>query len=297
MTLAQQSNIFKLYWSSVWLLMCIIVALIVVQFPLHDSREQMRIENEKVFENFDRVLQSMYWGANSGVWWFRARAQLSYCSEYFLLQTLQSSFALPCLPQSVPKFRKFESMNILGIDATFADDAVDFVDVRRFFINEWVNFYSAQSSGRFPGSWVIRTSSKFIFWGKKTLYIFYNERKWIPRYKRSDVIRQIKNHFPGLDEVQLHSFFYYKKVLWDTPFDSSIGRLMYYIWDCDLPEHDYCENDLTTDGKYKLFTQQMITRDLDFFFIIPAHWGQSDDTRESNGWATNFLQWLFKSPN
>lgn len=289
--------LFKIYFLILWLLGSIIIALIVVLFPLYKSQEQVRIENEKIFENYELALQSRYWWESSDVWGFKSRANLSACYEYFSLDTLQSSFALPCIPQNVPKYRRYEDVNILWIDASFADDNVDFVDIRNFFHEEWANFYAAQSPGRFPGSWVVRTSSKFIFGGKQILYIFYNERKKYPRYKRAAIIEHIKDHFPDLDEVRLHSFFYYKKALADEPFDSDVGRLMYYIWDCELPEHEYCDETLTQDGKYWLFTQKMINWDLDFFFILPAHGNQWNTSFQSDTWPRQFLQWLFKSNN
>ena len=295
--MANYSLIYKLYFASVYILVSIIIALIVIQIPLRQQIEEARIEKEKIFESYGQILQSTYWGADSNVWWFKARSKLSDCPDFFTLDTLQSSFALPCIPQTTPQIQKFPWIKILGIDATFVDDNIDFVDVRKYFNDNGSVFYSTQSPGRFPGSGVVRTTSPFIFGWKKILYIFYNERKAIKKYKREAVIKWIKNHFPDLDEVRLHSFFYYRKALWSEPFESDLGRLLYYIWDCKLPEHSFCSNELTTDGKYQLFTQDMVGEDLDFFFIVPANMQQNNMSFETSSWPKVFLQWLFKSSN
>jgi len=174
---------------------------------------------------------------------------------------------------------------------------LDFVDIHKFFKDEGANFYATQSPGRFPGSGVIRSSADFIFWDKKTLYVFYNQANPMPKYMREDVVQHINSYFPSLDDVQLHSFFYYKKVLSDETFSSNLWRLLYYIGDCKLPEHTYCKNELKPDWKYTAFTQQMITNDLDFFFILPAHGQESNISFEVTAWPKTFLQWLFKAPS
>lgn len=280
-----------------YLLVCIIIALIIIQVPVRQQIEDIRVKNEEIFESYGQILQSTYWWADSNVWWFKARSNLSDCPDYFTLDTMQSSFALPCIPQTTPQIQKFPWVKVLWIDATFIDDSIDFVDVKRYFNDNGSIFYSTQSSWRFPGSWVVRTSSPFIFWWKKVLYVFYNERKPIAKYKRDAIVRGIENHFPDLDEVRLHSFFYYKKTLESEPFESDLGRLLYYIWDCKLPEHSFCSTELTTDGKYQLFTNDMISEDLDFFFIVPANRQENNILFESSSWPKVFLQWLFKSNN
>jgi len=292
----RHSRLFRtFYFASVYLLVCIIIALIVIQIPVKNQLEQLRIENEKIFESYGEITQSTYWWENSDLWWYKARAKLSSCPEFYTLNTLQSSFRLSCLPQSIPQIQKFPDIKLLWIDATFADDSVDFVVAREYFSDQWAKLYLTQSPGRFPGSGVLRTSSKFIFNNKKTLYIFYNERKKIEKYKRDQVIHEIKKQFPHLDDVRVHSFFYYKKVLWEDPFDSDLGRVMYYIGDCELREHTFCNNQLVEDGKYQSFTNTLIDQDLDFFFIVPALQEILQVQNISSWTPGRFLQWLFKS--
>lgn len=277
--------------------MSVIIALIVIQIPVRQQIHNARIEKEKIIESYGDLQQSTYWGASSNVWWFQTKAEFTTCPDYFLLNTLESSFLLPCIPQNIPKIQKFPGIKLLWIDATFADDSIDFISSREYFKNEWAKLYLTQSPGRFPGSGVIRASSKFIFNDKKVLYIFYNERKKIEKYRRNQIIYEIKKQFPDLDEVRLHSFFYYKKVLSEEPFDSDLWKLMYYIWDCELPEHKFCNTELVDDGKYQSFSNTLIVPDLDFFFIVPAHGDESNTLFQTNSWPKIFLQWLFKSNN
>lgn len=280
---------------SVYILVSIIIALIIIQIPVRQQIQAAQMEKEALLESYGDIQQSTYWGESSNVWGFKARAKLSLCPDYFILNTLQSSFSLPCIPQNIPEIQKFPDIKLLWIDATFADDSIDFIAAREYFKQQWAKLYLTQSPGRFPGSWVIRTSSKFIFNNKKILYIFYNERKKIEKYKKDQVIQEIKKQFPELDEVRLHSFFYYKKVLSEEPFNSDLWKLMYYIGDCELPEHKFCNTQLVRDGKYQSFTNNLIVSDLDFFFIVPAHSQESNTLFQTSSWPKTFLQWLFKS--
>ena len=289
------SLLHKVYFLSVYLLVSIIIALIVIQIPVGQQIKEAKIKKQELIESYGELQQSSYWWESSNVWWFKARAQLSSCPDYFTLNTLQSSFALACIPQSVPQIQKFPGIKLLSIDATFADDSIDFIDAREYFYNQGAKLYLTQSPGRFPGSWVIRASSKFIFNDKKVLYVFYNERKKIEKYKRDQIIHEIGKHFPDLDEVRLHSFFYYDKVMSEEPFSSDLWKLMYYVGDCELPEHKFCNTQLVSDGKYQSFTHNLIVSDLDFFFIVPAHWNDTNILFEKNSRPNTFLQWLFKS--
>lgn len=290
------STTFICYLSLLWFLISIIFALIVVHFSIYESNKSSRVQAEKELAEYKEILSGTYWWDSSRVWWEGDSSAVEFCDEFFTLNTLESSHILPCIPQSAPKTQRYKWVNVLWIDASFADDSVNLVEIGKLFREEWAIFHVTQSPGRFPGSGVIRSNSKFIFWGKKVLFIFYNERKKIQRYKRADIIWHIKKAFPEFDEVKVQTFFHYNKVLREEPFNSDIGRLMYYIWDCELPEHTFCSKELRKDGKYQAFTQQMITPELDFFFILPAH-GYQENNTSTDGWPNRFLQWLFKSTN
>lgn len=291
------TTLWTLYKLFVWILLCLIVSLWVSLYLVKDIIHDYHIHQQQLIESYGELQLPTYWWENSNVWGFKSHWDLSLCSDFFTLNSLQSSMSLPCIPQSVPETQKFPGMKLLWIDATFANDSVDFIDSREYFTHQWAKLYLTQSPWRFPWSWVLRTSSKFIFNNKKILYIFYNERNKIKNYKKDQLIHELKKQFPHLDDVRVHSFFYYKKVMWEDPFNSDLGKIMYYVGDCNLPEHNYCNKELLDDWKYQSFTNDFISSDLDFFFIVPAvpEVVQQDSSR--SWWPVRFLQWLFKSSN
>jgi hypothetical protein len=54
-------TLWKCYKLFVWILMSIVIALIVIQIPVHQQQEEQKIRNEKIFESYGEILQSTYW--------------------------------------------------------------------------------------------------------------------------------------------------------------------------------------------------------------------------------------------
>jgi len=203
-------------------------------------------------------------------WQWKQFPIIKKCPENFMLDSLESSMNTPCIPQSAPHTQKYSWLRMIGIDATFANDAISLSYARDYFTKEWAIFYSTQSAGTAPGKWVLRINSDHLFSDQKVFYIFYNDRKEISSFQRNKMIADLTNLFPHLRDIRLHSFTDFDDAMNKKPSDTAIGRLFYYIGDCQYKVHGGCSAKLTTTGKYRRFTPAMVTDDIDILFAVPT---------------------------
>ena len=203
-----------------------------------------------------------------------------------MINSLSTSLNPHCLVNTVPLAQKYQGLKIVGIDATFATDGIDLNSARSYFSNEWATFYSTRSAWVAPDRGVLRINSDYLFADQKVFYIFYNDKNNIPNYKREQLVGDLTAMFRHLNDIRLHSFSEYRSDLAGRPQDSEIGKLFYYLWDCQYLVHGWCSARLTTAGKYKYFSNAMISDDIDILFVVPATMVKR-----------KILQWLFKSTN
>jgi hypothetical protein len=181
---------------------------------------------------------------------------------------------IPCYPkgintQKVLSLPNYKWLKILWIDATFKDDNIDFSMIKKFFTEQWAIFYWTQSPWRNPWEGVLRIDKKLFFW-KKILFVFYNDKKNIDDATKNWVKKALQWSFTHLDEVRFYSFTDIRDALSLLREDSDIRFIFWFIWDCNLKSHGGCSNKLFSSWKYPLFTQNMITEEIDFLFIVPA---------------------------
>lgn len=224
--------------------------------------------------------------ATTYTWEWKQFPIVQECPENFMINTLSTSLNPDCLVSSVPLAQKYQGLKIIGIDATFATDGIDLVDAKSYFSNEWATFYGTRSPWVAPDRWVLRINSDYLFADQKVFYIFYNDNNNIPSYKREQIVGDLSSMFRHLNDIRLHSFSDYRRDTNGRPQDSEIGKLFYYIWDCQYLVHGWCDAKLSTTGKYKFFSDAMISDDIYILFVVP-----------STMVKRKILQWMFKSTN
>jgi len=195
---------------------------------------------------------------------------LQKCPENFLLNTLRTSLNTPCIPVSAPDILQYKDIKLVWIDATFASDGIDLQRTKEYFESEWAILYGTQSPWVAPDLWVLRINSDYLFADQKVFFIFYNEAGNLKNFERERIISYLTNEFRHLDDIRVHSFETLRADLAGRPQDSEIGRLFYYVWDCQYLVHGWCNAILRETGKFPRFSQAMISDDIDILFVVPS---------------------------
>jgi len=195
---------------------------------------------------------------------------LQDCPENFLLNTLKTSLDATCIPTITPDSQLYEDIRILWIDATFASDGIDFVEAKEYFSWEGAEFFGTVSPGVAPNLGVLRINSDYLFADQKVFFIFYNQESRMLVHQRERIISYLTDEFRHLDDIRVHSFEDLRIYLAWRPQDSEIGRLFYYVWDCQYLVHGWCNPKLRTTGKFPDFSQAMIEKDIDILFVVPT---------------------------
>lgn len=183
------------------------------------------------------------------------------------------------------EYPKLSYLNIVWIDASGLSDQIDFSLIKKTFIEQKISFLWTTSSGK--EKWVGKINIQKQCTKRKSIFMFYNEKKY--EYGSAELIFLRQRLFEFYSKVWAISSITDVKLFTFTDFrnptvNSCESKILDIIGDCSKTrngdEKNICSrssvnfqsalDEYSKDGEQPYYTNNFITDETDFIFIIFA---------------------------